>query len=135
MRTIQFELTDPIATEVDILIKQKQFNDEIELIERALLEFMEHHQTARVVARYDMDGEIYEITQADVEAVRVRMVKPRSEKMLYELALVYKMAKLKKTLSREESFKQLMESVEKCRADAIADGTAIDYEWEAAIGD
>ncbi len=101
------------------MVKQNKLNDEVELIGRALLEFMEHHQTARVVARYEMDGEIYEITQADVEEVRVRMVKPRSERTLQTLALASKMAEQRKYLPRHEKFRELRQTVEASRLESI----------------
>ncbi|NJN94142.1 MAG: hypothetical protein HC875_08645 [Anaerolineales bacterium] len=43
-----------------------------------------------VVARYVIEGETYEITQAEVEVVRARLVKPHSEEALHELVLVKK---------------------------------------------
>lgn len=88
-----------------------------------------------VVAHYTIEGETYEITEADVEAVRVRMIKPRSEETLRELALVDKMAARHKHLSREERVAQLHKIIEASRTAAIADGTAIEHEWEAVMDD
>lgn len=88
-----------------------------------------------VVARYTIEGETYEITQADVDVVRAKMIKPRSEETLRELALVDKMAERHKHLSREERILRLQKAIEASRAAAIADGTAIENEWEAALDD
>jgi acid phosphatase class B len=91
--------------------------------------------TSPVVVRYTIEDETYEITQADVDIVRAKMIKPRSEETLRELALVDKMAERHKHLSREERILRLQKALEASRAAAIADGTAIENEWEAAIDD
>jgi hypothetical protein len=89
--------------------------------------------TSPIVARYTIEGETYEITQADVDAVRARMIKSHSEEALRELALADKMAERTKHLSREERALRLQKTIEASRMAAIADGTAIENEWEAAI--
>jgi hypothetical protein len=88
-----------------------------------------------IVAHYTIEGETYEITQADVDAVRAKLVKPWPEDAVQELALVKKMAQRSKHLSREERSLRLQKVIEASQAAAIADGTAIDHEWEAAIDD
>jgi hypothetical protein len=88
-----------------------------------------------VVARYEIEGETYEITQAEVEAARAKLVKPWPDEAVQELALVKKMSERSKNLSREEIAARMGETIEAIRAAAIADGTAIENEWEAAIDD
>jgi hypothetical protein len=84
---------------------------------------------------YYIDNEKYEITPADIEAVRRRLIKPRTDEALRELALIEQMAKRQEHLPREEVARRLMETVDAIRAEAIADGTAIDREEEAALND
>ncbi len=88
-----------------------------------------------IVDRYLVESEIYEITQADVDAVRAKMIKPRAERTLRTLALARKMTERSQHLSREEKALRLQKTIEASRAAAIADGTAIENEWEAAIDD
>ena len=88
-----------------------------------------------VVARYVIEGETYEITQAEVEAVRAKMIKPRSERTLHILLLAEKTAQRLQDLSAEEKHLRLEKAIEASRAIAIADGTAIENEWEAAVDD
>ncbi|HRQ42426.1 MAG TPA: hypothetical protein PLD25_31305 [Chloroflexota bacterium] len=88
-----------------------------------------------VVATYLIQGETYQITQADVEAVQSKMTKPHPDEALRELALAKKMAERVKHLSREEKAARLLKTVENSRAMAIADGTAIENEYETAIDD
>jgi hypothetical protein len=88
-----------------------------------------------VVARYTIEGETYEITQADVDAARANLVKPWPDEAVQELALVNKMAKRLRELSPEEQNQHFFKTVEAIRAAAIADGTAIETEAEAAIDD
>ncbi len=88
-----------------------------------------------VVARYTIEGETYEITEVDVEAVRANLVKPWPDETIQELAVAKKMAKRHRHLSRKEKFERLFRTIEASRAAAIADGTAIEHEWEAAIDD
>ncbi len=88
-----------------------------------------------IVGRYLIENEIYEITQADVDAVRAKIIKPRAERTLHTLALARKMAERSQHLSREEKALRLQKTIEASRAAAIADGTAIESEWEAAIDD
>jgi hypothetical protein len=88
-----------------------------------------------VVARYVVDGEEYAITEADIARVRARLLKPRPPETLRELALADKIAGHVKMLPPEDQYRRFKENVEAIRAEAITDGTAIDDEREAAIGD
>jgi beta-mannanase len=88
-----------------------------------------------VVARYTIEGETYEITQADVDAARSNLVKPWPDEAVQELALANKMAERLRKLSPEEQNQHFFKTVEAIRAAAIADGTAIETEAEAAIDD
>lgn len=87
------------------------------------------------VATYVVDGEEFVITEADVAAVRARLVKPHSEETVRELALVNKMAERDKDLPEEEVRRRLWEDIEAIRAEAIAKGIAIDDPMEAVVGD
>lgn len=88
-----------------------------------------------IVARYEIEGETYEITQAEVEAVRAKLIKPWPDEAVQELALVKKMSERLKKLSPEEQNRRFFKTVEAIRAAAIADGTALETEAEAAIDD
>lgn len=88
-----------------------------------------------VVARYIIEGETYEITQSDVEMARNELAKPWTESALYELVAVKKMARKLRERSPEEQNQHFYETVEAIRAAALANGTAIDSEAEAVIGD
>lgn len=89
----------------------------------------------RPVATYVVDGEEFVITEGDVAAVRARLVKPRSEETVRELALIHKMAERDKDLPEEEIRRRLWEDIEAIRAEAIAKGIAIDDPMEAVVGD
>ncbi len=88
-----------------------------------------------VVARYTIEGDTYEITEADIEAVQTKMIKPRAERTLRELALVDKMGEWWRELPREEREQRFFDAIEESRVAAVADGTAINDEREAAVGD
>jgi hypothetical protein len=47
---------------------------------------------SRPVVVYEMEGEIIPITEEDLAVVRAQLVKPRSEEVVRELALAYKIA-------------------------------------------
>jgi DNA-binding FrmR family transcriptional regulator len=89
---------------------------------------------ASVIARYESEEECYEITQAEIDAIR-RMIKPRAQRTLLTLALSNKMAGRHKDRSREEKVRRMTELIEAIRAESIADGTAIDNDDEAALDD
>jgi len=85
-------------------------------------------RTLTVVARFTIEGECYEITQAEVDAARAKLVKPRSERTIMELVLTHKVAARNKHLSRAERFDHLLETVEMIRQESIANGTAIEHD-------
>ena len=89
----------------------------------------------RPVATYIVDGEEFVITEADVAAMRARLLRPRSEEAVCELALVDKMAERHRSIPTAERERRFWENVEAIRADAIATGVAIDDPMEAVIGD
>lgn len=88
-----------------------------------------------IVARYVIAGETYEITQAEVEALRTGLARPWPDSSLYELAAVKKVAHTLSDRSAEEQNQYFVATIDAIRTAAIADGTAIDTEAEAAIGD
>ena len=87
------------------------------------------------VAIYEVDGEDIVITKADVETVRARLTQPRSDDVIKALALAEKIGELRKHLPPEKQDRLFWENVEAIRAQAIADGTAIDDPMEAVAGD
>jgi len=89
----------------------------------------------RPVATYVVDGEEFVITEDDVAAVRTRLIRPHSEETIRELALADKMAERHRSIPRAERERRFWENVEAIRAQAIADGTAIDDPTEAVVGD
>jgi len=87
------------------------------------------------VAAYEVEGETIIITQGDIAAVRARLTKPRSDEVVQVLALARKLSEKRAFLSPEERERLFWENVEAIRAEAIAQGTAIEDPAEAAIGD
>jgi hypothetical protein len=88
-----------------------------------------------VVARYTLEGEDYEITEADVAAVRANLIKPWPDEAVHELAVIKKMAERLKKRSPEAQNEHFFKTVEAIRAAAVADGTTLEAEAEAAIDD
>jgi len=88
-----------------------------------------------VVARYVIEDETYEVTQDDVETVKVELANPWTDSALYELAVIKKVPKHLKQRSPEAQNQHFFKTVEAIRAAALANGTAIDTEAEAVIGD
>lgn len=88
-----------------------------------------------VVARYVIEGETYEITQAEVESVRAKLAKPWTESALYELATVKKVAKKLRERSPEAQSEYFFKTVEAIRAASLENGTAIETEAEAVMDD
>ena len=66
----------------------------------------------RPVATYVVDGEEFVITEGDVAAVRARLVRPRSEETVRELALVHKMAERHQEIPEAERERRFWENVE-----------------------
>ena len=93
------------------------------------------HALDRPVATYIVNGEEIAITEGDVVTVQERLVRPHPEETVRELALADKMAKRHRSIPRAERERRFWENVEAIRAQAIADGTAIDNPLEATIGD
>lgn len=89
----------------------------------------------RVVATYNVEGEEYVITSGDVLAVRERLIKPHSEETIRELALANKMAKRSQSLSEAERESRFWKNLDAIRAEAIAQGTAIDDPMETLADD
>ncbi len=87
------------------------------------------------VATYVVDGEEYVLTARDVAAVRDRLVRPRPEPVIRELALSYKLAERHRSDPTEEQERRFWDNVEAIRAQAIADGTAIDDPMEVVSDD
>jgi hypothetical protein len=88
-----------------------------------------------VVARYIIEGKLYEITQADVNAVKGGLAKSWDTAALYDLAVIKKMTKTLRENPPEAQSQYLLEKLDAIRAASIVDGTAIDSEDEAAIDD
>jgi hypothetical protein len=89
----------------------------------------------RPVATHVVDGEEFVITEGDVAAMRARLVKPRSEETVRELALIHKMAERHQDIPEADRERRFWENVEAIRAEAVAKGIAIDDPMEAVIGD
>lgn len=90
---------------------------------------------SRPVATYEVDGEKITITEADVEAVRARLIKPRSEETLRQLALIYKLAERLGKMPEEEVRRKIAADIEAIREEAIAKGVAIDDPAEVLVND
>lgn len=86
------------------------------------------------VATYVVDGEEYRLTARDVAAVRNTLIRPHSEYVIRELALEYKIAERHRSDPPDERERRFWDNIEAIRAQAIADGTAIDDPMEA-VGD
>ncbi len=82
-----------------------------------------------------VDDEEYLVTEQDLAAVRARLVRPHSEEAILTLALSEKLAERWRHLPAAELDRRFWENIEAIRAQAIADGTAIDDPMEAVIGD
>ncbi|HFE65895.1 MAG TPA: hypothetical protein ENJ93_01420 [Chloroflexi bacterium] len=88
-----------------------------------------------VIARYVVDDETIEITQADVVEAQKELAKSWTDDVVYELAAAKKLANVLRERPLAEQSRYLFDTVEAIRSAAIADGTAIDTEVEAAIDD
>lgn len=87
------------------------------------------------VATYVVDGEEYVLTARDVAAAKAGLLKPHSEDAIRTIALSDKIAERQRDLARAELSRRFRVNVEAIRAEAMADGTAIDDPTEATIGD
>ena len=112
----------------------ERLEHEAALLRQALARVAERlADPSAVVACYDIEGEHYEITHGEVDALQRRMIKPRAERTLITLALSDQMAARRKHWTREQHAAALEQVIEAIRQQAIANGTAI--EDEAAIDD
>jgi len=89
----------------------------------------------RPVAAYVVDGEKFDVTEADVARAKTELLRPHSEEAIRTVALADKIGERRQHLPPEEQKRIFWENVEAIRIQAIADGTAIDDPREAAIGD
>jgi len=92
------------------------------------------HALDRPVATYIVNGEEIAVTEGDVVTVRERLTQPRSDEVVKALALADKIGERRRDLPHEEQERLFWENVEAIRAQAIADGTAIDDPLEV-VGD
>ena len=91
--------------------------------------------TSAVVRRYQIDEHTVEVNEADAQEMRKSLIKPWDEDAVYELAAAKKLALYLREKPIEEQWQHFWKTVEDIRAAAAADGTMIDTEEEAAIGD
>lgn len=75
------------------------------------------------------------ITQADLARIRAQLTRPRSETVIKVLALAEKLAGKLDVVPEEDRRRHWLATLEAMRAEAIADGTAILDEAEAALND
>ena len=78
------------------------------------------------VAVYEVEGQIILITEEDLAVVRAQLVKPRSEEVVRELALAYKIAERESMVAEDEIRKRIARDIEAIRAQAIDRGIAVD---------
>jgi hypothetical protein len=129
------------APELTLLERVRDLQQRTEQLEqtaatmRQVLEQMAERVANAPIVIYYIEGETYEIKRADIEDIRRKMVKPRAERTLIALALAHQMAERQAHLPREEKAKRFMQTVEAIRAQSLADGTAIEHEYEAAFDD
>ncbi len=114
--------------------RAQRLEEEAALLRQGLAQLAaELAATSPVVASYTIEGETYEITQADVDAVRANLVKTWPDDAAQELALANKMAERLQKLSPAEQERRFFTLIEEARAAAIADGTAIEDERELEV--
>jgi hypothetical protein len=89
----------------------------------------------RPVATFVVDGEEITITEKELAIVRDQLTRPRSDEVVKVLALADRIGEQRRHLPPEEHKRLFWENVEAIRAQAIADGTAIDDPMEAVVGD
>lgn len=89
----------------------------------------------RVVAKYTIEGETYEITQSEADEIRQGLMKPRADSVIYELAAIKKSAQRLRERPADEHWDHLFGTIEAIRSEAVANGTAIDDGDGAAIDD
>jgi hypothetical protein len=131
--------TESMETKSALIVTIQNLQRHVERLEQeaALIrqELTQLIHTLTVVARFTIEDECYEITQAEVDAARAKLEKPWPNEAVIELVLTQKMAERTKQLSRTAQFDHLMDTVATIRNESMQNGTAIEHEWEAAIGD
>lgn len=88
-----------------------------------------------IVATYIINEKSYAVTLAEVDRVRKRLIKPRSDQTLAELALAFKIAEERASYDVSQTRQQLKQSIEASRQTAIDDGSALEDEYQAAVND
>jgi hypothetical protein len=93
-----------------------------------------------VVARYEIEGEEYIVTQADIDRVKAETaeegpIDDTPDKVWETMALSQKLAERHKDQPREIRYTQSLRNFEAMRAKAIAEGKGIDDEYKIANGD
>lgn len=113
--------------------------ERVERLEQALSAKDGVHEHDPIVATYVEDGVTFDVTQSEAAAMRNSLRKKssrRPDEVIHRMVLTEKMLPYHKKQRTNEERKQLMiEAMDVSRACAIADGSAIDEEWEAAIDD
>lgn len=83
-----------------------------------------------IVARYEIEGETYEITQAEVDAVKANLSKPWSDSALYELAVVKKISKVLRERPDQQVDSYFFKTIEAIQAASATDDTAVEADVE-----
>lgn len=132
--------TSTIATDQTILQKLERLMQRVVQLEHRVITLEAENGTHdSIVATYERDGITFEVTQHEANAMRDKLrkkSKPRPDEVIHEMVLIDKMTEYSRHhLTREQSMKRFTSAIDTIRAEAIADGTAISEEWEAAIND
>lgn len=86
-----------------------------------------------VVATAQVGTLTVEVTQSEVDVVRARLTRPRTEGVLREMALVYKIAESLPSVGPDEEEQQLLDLLDTYRQEAMAQGVALDDEEIEAL--
>ena len=87
-----------------------------------------------VVATYQIRDATVAITQAEVEAVRSRLTRPRAENVVREVALAYKIAESLPSADPDQEEQQLLDLLDAYRQEAQDQGIGLeDEEIEAFL--
>ncbi len=94
----------------------------------------------RIVARYEIEGEEYIVTQADIERVKAEdaeegPVDDVPDKVWEMIAVSEKLSERRRGEPHEVSYERSRRSFEQARAKIIAEGKGIYDEREAAVDD
>lgn len=82
-----------------------------------------------------VDEEGIMVTEKDIARIRAELMRPCSDETVGRLAKIEKMAQQIRKLPHEDQIKRFRENLEAIRSEAIAKGTAINDEREAAVDD